>query len=117
MMLILPVTPRPIWIFKNSSCTGSVIDVLLREIDIGRMKSYGAEPRSIIKGYIRRIIDCTVSSKKQQKVIQLVGEAVDMLNARGFKFDRAKKQADAVRVMRELGHWYCGSTLFWLWKV
>ena len=67
-------------------------------------KSYGAEPRSIIKGYIRRIIDCTVSSKKQQKVIQLVGEAVDMLNARGFKFDRAKKQADAVRVMRELGH-------------
>ena len=67
-------------------------------------QSYGAEPRSIIKGYIRRIIDCTVSSKKQQKVIQLVGEAVDMLNARGFKFDRAKKQADAVRVMRELGH-------------
>ena len=37
-MLILPVTPRPIWIFKNSSCTGSVIDVLLREIDIGKMK-------------------------------------------------------------------------------
>ena len=25
-----------------------------------------------------------------------------MLNARGFKFDKAKKQADAVRVMREL---------------
>ena len=67
-------------------------------------QSYGAEPRSIVKGYIRRIIDCTVSSKKQQKVIQLVGEAVDMLNARGFKFDKAKKQADAVRVMRELGH-------------
>ena len=82
---------------------GNINNIVIKDIKIVG-QSYGAEPRSIIKGYIRRIIDCTVSSKKQQKVIQLVGEAVDMLNARGFKFDRAKKQADAVRVMRELGH-------------
>ena len=76
---------------------------IIKEIKIvGR--SYGAEPRSIMKGYIRRIIDCTVSRNKQQKVFQLVGEAVDMLNARGFKFDKEKKQADAMRVMKELNH-------------
>ena len=64
-------------------------------------KSYGAEPRSIIKGYIRRIIDLTVSRRKREKVLQLVGETVDMLNSRRFNFNKARVLSDAERIMRE----------------
>lgn len=64
-------------------------------------KSYGAEPRSIIKGYIRRIIDLTVSTRKRRKVLQLTGEAVDMLNSRWFNFNKARVLADAERTLRE----------------
>ena len=72
---------------------------IIKEIKIVG-KSYGAEPRSIIKGYIRRIIDCTVSRNKQMKVRSLVAETVDMLNSRGFKYNKARVLADAMRTMR-----------------
>ena len=35
---------------------------------------------------------------------EIIHDQLYRQDRRGYKFDRAKKQADAVRVMRELGH-------------